>query len=128
MPIIAFRDEEVRPVGTCFAISSQGLVLTARHVIDEALHPTREQAGDEGPWWIGALHTAAPVGESGPNVIGGILPAVTVHINDILDIAIIHLNLPINITTNEMLRVPQLRISPGFPSVSVITRCFGSEQ
>ena len=37
MPVVAMKGDYVRAVGTCFAISSQGLVLTARHVIEDAL-------------------------------------------------------------------------------------------
>ena len=37
MPVVAMKGDNVRAVGTCFAISSQGLVLTARHVIEDAL-------------------------------------------------------------------------------------------
>ncbi|MYE06448.1 MAG: trypsin-like peptidase domain-containing protein [Chloroflexi bacterium] len=36
MPVVAMKGDDGRVVGTCFAISSRGLVLTARHVIEDA--------------------------------------------------------------------------------------------
>ena len=37
MPVVAMKGQHIRAVGTCFAISTHGLVMTARHVLEDAL-------------------------------------------------------------------------------------------
>jgi S1-C subfamily serine protease len=118
MPIVAYHKDEIRPLGTCFAISNHGIVLTARHVIDEALSivPELGKMQPADGWWVGALYAAEPLPhDTSGNLNGGILPARTVNFQNELDIAAIHLNLPTNTITNELLRMPALRLSPGLP-------------
>jgi hypothetical protein len=61
MPVIAYRGDEVRPLGTWFSISNIGIALTARHVVDEAYGvvdwtpDSMERAGASG-WAIGSLY------------------------------------------------------------------------
>src|SRR5580704_392402 len=37
MTVIHHRDKKVRALGTCFSISNRGLLVTARHVMDEVI-------------------------------------------------------------------------------------------
>jgi hypothetical protein len=119
MTVVAYRGEEVRPLGTCFGISSHGLALTARHVVDDALSlgPIGQLAHD-GQWWLGALYVRerAP-GEDVEDLFGGMLPARKVHLCADLDIAVIALDLPINTASGESLHLSSLRLSPGLPTV-----------
>ncbi|RNJ48778.1 S1 family peptidase [Methylocystis hirsuta] len=119
LPVVAYRcGAEFVPLGTCFTVSPQGLVLTARHVIEEmtALNARRDQNSEQ--WWIGCLYVAEPAPEHEvPDLLGGILPAHKVFLCDDLDIAAIQLNLPTDTRTGKTLRMPASRISPGLPPV-----------
>lgn len=126
MPVVAFKEQQIRPLGTCFAISNHGLVMTARHVIDEALRIAgwsaeslpRETRG----WWIGCIYVAEPEpGDDVPDLVGGILSANKVHINAHLDLGVMHLNLPVR-ADGRSIRMPALRLSPGFPKMD--SYCF----
>lgn len=125
MPVVAFKEDEIRPLGTCFAISNHGLVMTARHVIDEALRLTgcsENSLIEPDGWWIGCVYVAEPEpGDDVPDLVGGILTANKVHINVNLDIGIMHLNLPYR-KANRPLHMPALRLSPGLPKMG--TYCF----
>lgn len=123
MPVVAVKDNHIRPVGTCFAISNHGLVLTARHVIDDALELTNGQLTDD-EQWIGAVYAAKPTPEDETtDLVGGILPATKVHSIPSLDIAAMHLNLPRNIKTSKSLRIPLHGLGVGLPVVG--ESCFG---
>jgi hypothetical protein len=118
MPVVAYRDGEIRPLGTGFAISNHGLVMTARHVIDEALKITgwesNKPASSAEGWWVGALYAAEPAaGEDVPDLLGGLIAANMVHLNAFLDIGVMHLNLPRRTADGNLPPMPALRISPG---------------
>ena len=120
MPVVAMKGDYVRAVGTCFAISSQGLVLTARHVIEDALEIDAKGEMADPDIGIGALYTA----ETGKdNMLGGLLPARKLYFTDDFDIALMHLNLPINRETGEPLYMPVLRLGTRIPQVG--ERCAG---
>jgi len=126
MPVVAFRGDEIMPLGTCFAISNHGLVLTARHVIDELKKLNGKAVPEEGDWWIGALYVAEPTAQEQiikNHLFGGLLIANKIHSTESTDIAAIHLNLPRNISTNEFIHVPAFRLSPGVPLNNSL--CFG---
>lgn len=118
-PVVAYRrGTDFVPLGTCFTISSQGLVLTARHVIDEMAALNEHQDQNSEPWWIGCLYVAEPAPEDDvPDLLGGILPAHKVFLCDDLDIAAVQLNLPTDTRTGKTLRMPASSISPGLPRV-----------
>ena len=99
MPVVAMKGDYVRAVGTCFAISPQGLVLTARHVIEGALKIGAGGKMADPDMWIGALY-AAETGED--NMLGGLLPVRKLYFTDDFDVALMHLNLPINRETGEL--------------------------
>jgi len=117
MPVVAVKGEEVRPVGTCFAISNHGMVLTARHVIDDALGLINGQPSDK-KQWIGVVYMAKPTpDDETKDLVGGILPVNKIHFNPELDIAAMHLNLPTNTNTSKSLRMPCSVLGTGFPDV-----------
>ena len=120
MPVVAMKGDNVRAVGTCFAISSQGLVLTARHVIEDALKIGGGGKMADPGMWIGALYTAE-TGED--NMLGGLLPVRKLSFTDDLDIALMHLNLPINRDTGDPLHMPAFRLGTRIPRVD--ERCVG---
>lgn len=119
MPVVAMRGNKFIPMGTCFSISNQGLVLTARHVIDEILAMNDGEKSPADHWWVGALYAAKPEinQETTTGLTGGILIANKVHFSSSLDIAAIHLNLPVNEDTNKPLRMPAHRLSPAIPDI-----------
>ena len=120
MPVVAIKGDYVRAVGTCFAISSQGLVLTARHVIEDALEIGAGGEMADRDMGIGALYTAE-TGED--NMLGGLLPARRLYFTDDFDICLMHLNLPINRETGAPLYMPVLRLGTRIPQVG--ERCAG---
>src|SRR5690606_33609725 len=72
MPVVAVKDDQIRPLGTCFAISNHGLVLTARHVIDDAIEIEARSDG----WWVGVIYVSEPTPEDDiPDLLGGIILA-----------------------------------------------------
>ena len=104
MPMVAHQDGCFRSVGTCFAVTNDGVVLTARHVVDDALGDA--QGNFDGNWpegvSFGALYAAEPEPGAGVDVFGGFIPARTVDFSRSLDIAAVHLNLPRRTDTNAL--------------------------
>lgn len=117
MPVVAYRNNQIRLLGTCFAVSDQGLVITARHVLDEAINIMDWSSGTpDDPWWVGALYISEPsIGDDVADLFGGIIQANKIHINSNLDIGVMHLNLPRRITDNEPIPMPAFGLSPALP-------------
>lgn len=129
MPVVAMRGNQYRPLGTAFAISSQGILLTARHVVDEGLNfpggwGPKEALRDTGDWTLGVLYVREPLpGEQlDTDLFGGFLPGRAVHMRSDLDIAALTVELPINVDTGEPVRLLASRLSPGLPAVG--SHCF----
>ncbi len=119
MPVVAVKDDEFRLLGTCFAISNHGLVLTARHVIEDVID-IRAQSNE---WQIGAIYVSEPTpGDNIPDLFGGILLADRIHTSNEFDIGAMHLHLPVRKDTGALLPMPALALSPGIPDESAI--CF----
>ena len=120
MPFAAVRNGVARPLGTCFAISNHGLALTARHVVEEAVEfdkltgEYQIRAGLD--WEFVALYISQEPSDQGGN-LGGFLPVRRVWMNNSLDLALLHLNLPTNRVTKEALKLPSLQLSPGVPEI-----------
>ena len=125
MPVVAMKGQRLRGVGTCFAISTHGLVMTARHVLEDALELDDNGEKKEPDQWIGVLYAAEPEPDSRniPDLIGGLLPANNIFYSESHDIAVMHLNLPKNKTTGETIRVPQLKLGIEVPQQGEI--CVG---
>lgn len=119
MPVVAVKDDQIRPLGTCFAISNHGLVLTARHVIDDAIEIEARSDG----WWVGVIYVSEPTPEDDiPDLLGGIILANRIHTSDDFDIGLMHLNLPMRTDTGAFLPMPALKLSPAIPREDEI--CF----
>ena len=120
MPVVAMKGQHLRGVGTCFAISSQGLVLTARHVIEDALEFDEHGRQTDPDLGIGAVYAAEPgpedVGQV-PDLLGGPIPAHRVHYSQSHDVAVMHLRLPTRRATAETIRMPQLALGMRIPQV-----------
>ena len=120
MPVVAMKGDYVRAVGTCFAISFQGLVLTASHVIVDALEIDAGGEMADPDMGIGALYVAE-TGEG--DMLGGLLPVGKLHFTRDFDIALMRLNLPIDRETDKPIRIPALRLGTRIPQVG--ERCVG---
>lgn len=109
MPVMAVRDDHVRAVGTCFSISSQGLVLTARHVIADAL-----RFADDSPKWPN--DTGISVLWIGGGEAGGLLPVSKVFVSD-PDVAVMYIRSPTHRDTGKPVRMPALILGTRVPKV-----------
>ena len=97
MPVVAMKGQYLRGVGTCFVVSSQGLVMTARHVIEDALEIDDNGEKKDPDLGIGAVYAAEPGREhlgKVPDLLGGPLPAHKVYFSGSHDIALMQLRLP----------------------------------
>ncbi|MCP2000890.1 S1 family peptidase [Nitrobacter winogradskyi] len=128
MPVIHLHHDKAQAIGTCFAISSDGLCLTARHVVEEALPgPVREgkpNSVEDG--WLYVLYVSSEPDEDNPgNELGGLLPVHSVHFNGQLDIAALQIQLLRNVKTNELLKMPANRLGLGLPSIGETSFALG---
>lgn len=123
MQVVAYKDDLFRPVGTCFSITNFGLVLTARHVVDDALKIANDRAFLDEGWGIGVLYVAEPRKEDEvTDKVGGILPVLTVGFSADLDIAVMQLNVPVRSIDNQIaIRLPCFALSVGISEVG--TNC-----
>lgn len=115
MPVVAIRGDEIRPLGTCFAITNNGLVLTAKHVVEEAIKFNEFEKDTGKKWWVGVLYISDQQPETDNNtIIGGIFTVNKVFQNS-SDVAAMHVNIPIDTTTNKTVFMPLHILSPGIP-------------
>lgn len=87
-PVVLAKDDRVRSVGTCFAISNHGLCMTAKHVIDDvpsvgdARHRTVDGA-------LGILYLSPdPPADGSADHLGGFIPMSKAYTVDSVDIAV----------------------------------------
>lgn len=114
MPLVAQLGEELRLLGTCFAISNHGLVLTASHVLDEG----KKLLAEDRNWTLGALYIAEPgPSDDVPDLLGGLIFANRIHTSDEFDIGLMHLDLPVRVETGSPLKMPALMMGPALPNV-----------
>lgn len=127
MPLVHLVGDEFRSVGTCFAISPDGLCLTARHVIEEIwpgpVSDGRQPTDDDGT--IYALYVDPDTPVEGGDLFGGLLPVMKVHLVDQLDIAALSLNLPVRVDTDEPIRLAVLRLGLNVPVLNAQSVAFG---
>jgi hypothetical protein len=128
MPVIYVKDEMAKPIGTCFAISNDGLCLTARHVIEEAL-PGPLNYGvqvTEDDGWLYVLYASDQPNEDNPeHTLGGLIPVQKVYSVRDIDIAAIQLQLPRHAKTNEYLPMPANKMGLGLPALQDTCCAFG---
>ena len=119
MPVVAVKGDQIKPLGTCFAISNHGLVLTARHVLEDVI----EFGAQSNEWQVGAIYVSEPTpSDDVPDLLGGPILADRIHISNEFDIGLMHLNLPVRKDTGEFLSMPALELSPAIPREDEI--CF----
>jgi hypothetical protein len=116
MPVVMVRRNNVKVIGTAFAIAS-GLLMTAEHVIHEIATIRDELATEiiEGVSQVGVLYVAEsnPTLELPPDThLGGILPIWRVTSNPVTDVALLNVNLPIIGTSRLRLGVLRLTVTP----------------
>jgi S1-C subfamily serine protease len=82
------REHTVTCLGTAFNISPGGILLTARHVLDDAYRICSEEPGS----WISVLWLESGEGyDDVPDFLGGQIPIGIAQVNDSHDVAIIQL-------------------------------------
>jgi len=121
MPVISTHGASFRAVGTCFAITNTGLVLTAKHVVEEALGlDERSKLNRETAYplkWLKVLYANSDTpGKTSSDVNGGFLDVNKIHFNDNLDLCVMHLNLPRHKDTGKLLPMPVFQIDPDIPA------------
>jgi hypothetical protein len=123
MAVVHHRDKKVRALGTCFSISNRGLVVTARHVVEEVarIHSSTPNESDE---FCGVLCICPePMPGLPANFVGGVLPIANVWTNNLLDIALMLVELPVHKETKEFLPLGAIALSPGIPDTGQL--CIG---
>ncbi len=126
MPLIHRFGDEFRGVGTCFAISNQGICLTARHVIDEAFPALRggQMGAEHGELY--ALYIGPPQGPDPDSpLFGGPLLVDKVHVSPDLDIAALSLRMMSNIETGEPIKMPACPLGIAPPAVGATCLAVG---
>lgn len=128
MPVIHIKAGAARAVGTCFAISNDGLCLTARHVIEEAW-PEAFRAGSTDLDRDGQLYALYCSDEPHPDNpdqrVGGLLPVVSTHFYDQLDIAALQLEVPRRTDSGDLIRIPANKLGLAPPSAGEACFAFG---
>jgi S1-C subfamily serine protease len=119
MPLFVIGPERWTGLGTAFTIANEGLMLTARHVIEEALQLCDETPGA----YVAVVYVASGEGRDVPGLFGGPIPVRRVAISSGTDIAGLELAVPI--IAGDRLVLPALRLSPGYPSVGETTMALG---
>ncbi|WP_376959426.1 serine protease [Azospirillum sp. A26] len=122
LPLVHIKNGIIRPLGSCFSITSDGLYMTARHVIEEGFqligNERYVELDEKEQGVFGALFISSRNHPENPDhILGGVLEASHVFFGANLDIALIKLSLPVHVETGEMLSPPvhQLRLS--FPGI-----------
>lgn len=127
MTLICIADGNIVPVGTGFVIAADGLMMTATHVVEEALkHAPQKVEGKSKlqlPEFYALYLTDQTHGENNEFTLGGFLPIQRVWFSEELDIAYCWLTSPL--VNDEPLKYPIFRLSPGLPQVGENVVGFG---
>lgn len=120
MPLLVVREESVVAVGTGFVITPNGLMITASHVVEEAvkhgIQQRRQDGGLDYELQLYALYvTNQKIDEHG-QYMGGPLPVLKFWHSPELDIAFCRLGSPYG-QGGWMPNFPVFRLSPSAPAV-----------
>jgi hypothetical protein len=125
MPLVTKIGDRLLPLGTGFMIGSNGLMMTAKHVIREAqsdrAHMTSNGAFNE----FYALFVSNERHEDIDAFVGGLIPISHVWCTNELDVGFCWLQAPIRVKDNVPLTFPCLRLSPGLPVIGEKILGFG---
>lgn len=128
MTLITIADGQVIPIGTGFTIAPDGLMMTAVHVIEEAIKRVVSVRNADGTIehrleFYALYLTAETHGENNELTLGGLIPIHRVWYSQELDIGYCWLTRPI--IDDEPLRFPIFRLSPGLPKAGENVLGFG---
>jgi S1-C subfamily serine protease len=114
MPLVGWDGHLLTPFGTCFAITSTGVALTAAHVVEDFVskHGTATHKGDAGLYAI--YETDEKISESEDH-FGGLLPVVSVAANPGGDLCALKFALPRRGDTH--LALTPISIDIGLPQI-----------
>lgn len=127
MPIFAMADGDVIPLGTGFTIMPNGLLMTAKHVVEEFLQPNPKRRDGYGSYKESSLYALHMTDtRHGPNnelYVGGPWPIVRAHFAPELDIALCWLRGMYK--DGKPYTLPTVRLSPELPAIGSRTLGFG---
>lgn len=121
LPIFAMSQKNMVPLGTGFLITSSGLIMTARHVVEDFVD--RKEIRDTGEpidnFGLYALYISNQMHPNNSpfagNNIGGPIPITKIYTDENLDIAIGWLQALHNVETGEPLSFPAVRLGFSVP-------------
>jgi hypothetical protein len=120
MPIVAREGDVFRVLGTGFTINSDGIMITATHVISDFIPPNSERKDE---FEIYSLYISGEKDPKTGNNIGGFMPIKIAWYSEELDIAYCWIQRPIR--EGKAIELPRLSLSPGIPKVGEKLLCFG---
>jgi len=128
MTLITIANGQIIPIGTGFTIAPDGLMMTAVHVIEEAIKRVVSKRNLDGTIehhleFYALYLTAKTHGENNEFTLGGLLPIHRVWFSQELDIGYCWLTSPI--IDGAPLKYPIFRLSPGLPKVDENILGFG---
>ena len=118
MPILGIADDRLIAYGTGFIVAAYGLMMTAKHVIQEAWSHSMRRLNEQGQFYdhfeLYALYiTAERHADSETMNVGGLWPIGKVWFSPELDIAFCGLRS--GTRNGRRIRFPICRLSPGIP-------------
>ena len=119
MPIFTIVDGRLMPLGTAFIIAPNGLLMTARHVVEAAYATRTRRMGETASFTIitklYVLYRNNDPGGLPGTTHGGLWPITQIWCSNETDIALCWL-WPL-FKGEEPVNYPSLRLSPGLPNV-----------
>ena len=122
MPLFTIVEGQFRHIGTGFIISHNGLMMTAKHVLEEGQRYRTRRLNNNGEyydhWELYALYTTdRPNDDPSDSTLGGLIPIDLIYCPEALDIALSWLKPLKNVTDDSQLTFPQIGLSARMPRV-----------
>lgn len=117
MPVLGWTGTELHWLGTCFTISNFGLLLTARHVIDQFLQAYERELATDHAGLLVVWESDRPLPSSIPGVpavVGGPMRVRRVSAHPTSDLALLQIELPV---LDPPVELPRLRLNVTPPHV-----------
>jgi len=119
LPVFTRVADQLVPLGTAFMIAPNGLMMTARHVVEAALATKTHRSRDDGTFYdhyeLYVLYLTGELSDNPDAVNGGFLSVVRVWCSDNTDIGFCWLQTLLK--NDEPVSYPTMRLSPGLPRV-----------